>query len=84
MSKWFWFPAEKRSTVKGKNLLLVGANSFLLQYSVQHYYASGCSCPASKLRLLMIIFQGLFLNTGHSSPAGSPSTCIYVNKTIVF
>ena len=30
-SKLFYLPSEKESTVKGKNLIPVGANSFLLQ-----------------------------------------------------
>ena len=30
MSKWLYFPTEKGSTLKGKNLLHMGAYSFLL------------------------------------------------------
>ena len=29
LSQMFWFPSEKGSTLKGKNLLPKGANSFL-------------------------------------------------------
>ena len=31
LSKWVDLPSEKGSTLKGKNLLRVGANSFLLE-----------------------------------------------------
>ena len=31
MSKLFFSPSEKGSTLKGKNLLPMGANSFLLE-----------------------------------------------------
>ena len=35
MSKWVLFPSEKGFTLKGKNLFLLGANSFLSSHSLQ-------------------------------------------------
>ena len=45
LSKLFCLPSEKGSTLKGKNLLPLGANSFLLEYTP---FQKGLSVQVSK------------------------------------
>ena len=52
LSKQFYLPSEKGSTLKGKNLLPLGANSFLLE---QTPFQKGYGKQESKLEVIKVV-----------------------------
>ena len=52
LSKFFWLPSEKGSTPKGKNLLPMGANSFLLE---QIHLQKGLVEQKSKQKIMKVV-----------------------------
>ena len=60
--KLFCAPSEKRSTLKGKNLLPRGANSFLLGYAP---FQKGVGVPERKQEITKVV--SLLKNGGKST-----------------
>ena len=52
LSKFFWLPSEKGSTLKGKSLLPMGANSFLLE---QIHLQKGLVEQKSKQKIMKVV-----------------------------
>ena len=62
LSKLFWLRSKKGSTLEGKNLLLVGANSFLLECTP---FSEGTGVQESKQEVAKVV--SLAENGGTSS-----------------